>query len=40
MERKTMTPDEDGVLTVEVGGTEHEYSVSEGETVAFEWETR
>lgn len=37
-EEKSMTPENDGVLTVEIDGTEHEYSVPGGTTVTFRWD--
>lgn len=36
-ERKDMTPDSDGVLTVTIGDTDHEYRVEADQTVTFSW---
>lgn len=38
IERKPMEIPRDGVFRVTVDGTEHEYKLSEGDTIELEWE--
>jgi len=38
IERQHIVIPEDGILTVAINGTEHEYDLEEGDDVVFEWQ--